>query len=179
MTELVRVEKGRKEILRNLLEKYEYEFSQYDRGMEINDLGLFGYDYLDNYWTEENRWAYFIMADGRLAGFVMVNDYPEDKSRETDFSMAEFFVMHKYRRLGVGTQAAIKAFDLHRGRWQLRRHPCNQPSVGFWDRVVSDYTGGSFECAKGHLNCLYGDGTPADVFYFDNSNREEVPCSVN
>lgn len=64
-----------KQILANLLEKYQYEFSQYDQS-GINALGLFGYPYLDNYWTEENRWAYFIMADGRLAGFAMVNDFP-------------------------------------------------------------------------------------------------------
>ena len=65
-----------KEILRNLLEKYDYEFSQWDL-RDVNENGLFGYEYLDNYWTEENRWAYFIRADGKLAGFVMVNDYPK------------------------------------------------------------------------------------------------------
>ena len=32
----------------NLLEKYEYDFSQYNQ-RDVNDLGLFGYDYLDNY----------------------------------------------------------------------------------------------------------------------------------
>ena len=62
-----------KEILRNLLEKYLYEFSQYDLG-DVNALGLYGYAYLDNYWTEDNRWAFFIRVDGRLAGFAMVND---------------------------------------------------------------------------------------------------------
>jgi len=48
MTELIKVEKSRKEVLRNLLEKYEYEFSRYDKGMKVNDLGLFDYNYPDN-----------------------------------------------------------------------------------------------------------------------------------
>ena len=52
---LVPIQEEEKEILRNLLEKYLYEFSQYDGGT-VNALGLYGYSYLDNYWTEENRW---------------------------------------------------------------------------------------------------------------------------
>lgn len=53
-----------REILANLLEKYLYEFSQYD-GCDINKLGLYGYKYLDCYWLEDKRWAYFIEVDGK------------------------------------------------------------------------------------------------------------------
>ncbi|MGN0479267.1 MAG: GNAT family N-acetyltransferase, partial [Hominenteromicrobium sp.] len=72
--ELVPVLKEEKEILRNLMEKYDYEFSQYDN-RDVNTLGLFGYDYFDCYWTEEGRYPFFIKADGKLAGFVMVGNY--------------------------------------------------------------------------------------------------------
>ena len=65
--ELVPVKEEEKEILRNLLEKYLYEFSQYELE-DVNPLGLYGYSYLDCYWTEEGRWAFFLKADGRLAG---------------------------------------------------------------------------------------------------------------
>jgi Predicted acetyltransferase len=64
------VKKEEKEILRNLLEKYNYEFSQYN-GLDINNLGLYGYDYLDSYWTEENRFPFFIKINNKLAGFIM------------------------------------------------------------------------------------------------------------
>lgn len=87
--ELKQVAVDEKEILRNLLEKYDYEFSQWDK-RDVNKLGLYGYDYLDNYWTEEKRWAYFIMVDGKLAGFAMVITLPVVNDRETDFQMAEF-----------------------------------------------------------------------------------------
>ena len=93
--ELVPVKASKKEILRNLLEKYDYEFSQYDQ-KDVNDLGLYGYDYLDHYWTEEGRHAFFIRVDGRLAGFVMINTFPEVEE-PTDYTLAEFFVMYKYR----------------------------------------------------------------------------------
>ena len=134
---------GQKEILRNLLEKYNYEFSQYD-GADINDLGLYGYSYLDNYWTEKGRWAFFLKADGKLAGFAMVNDYPE-AGDPLDYCMSEFFVMYKYRRCGLGTWAAYELFRRFPGLWQLKRTPRNESSVVFWDKVVSGFTGGNFK----------------------------------
>ncbi len=70
--------------------------------LEVNRLGLYGYEYLDYYWTEDKRWAYFIEVNGKLAGFAMVIDMPEVEGTQTDFQMAEFFVMNKYRRSGVG-----------------------------------------------------------------------------
>ena len=170
---LTPVPRGEKEILRSLLEKYEYEFSQWDL-RDVNELGLFGYDWLDLYWIEDNRWPYFIRVDGRLAGFVMVNDYPEVPGRETDFCLSEFFVLYKYRRCGVGRTAARMAFDLHRGRWQLKRHPHNLASVAFWDRVVAEYTGGRYTCVTAWPDHAvdYDDGTPADVMFFDNKETE-------
>ena len=64
--ELVQVRKEEKEVLRNLLEKYDYEFSQYDL-RDVNALGLYGYDWLDCYWTEERRWPFFIKVDGPVS----------------------------------------------------------------------------------------------------------------
>jgi len=159
-----------REILANLLEKYAYEFSQYDK-RDINPLGLYGYMYLDYYWTENKRWAYFIEVDGLLAGFVMVNDYPEAEDRETDFSLSEFFVMYKYRRTGVGRQAFFMALDRHRGRWQLKMHPGNTASVSFWRTVINEYTHGKYELVQGYPGSEYDDGTPGDVFFFDNRSK--------
>ncbi len=154
-----------REALSNLLEKYTYEFSQYDL-RDVNALGLYGYRYLDYYWNEERRWAYFILADGQLAGFAMVNDLPEADDRKTDFQLAEFFVMHKYRRRGVGKQAFFQLLERHRGQWQLRRHPKNIPSVHFWNRVIAEFTNGDYELVEGYPRTEYDDGSLADVFFF-------------
>lgn len=155
-----------REILSNLLEKYDYEFSQYDN-RDVNKLGLYGYQYLDYYWTEKNRWAYFIEVDGKLAGFVMVNDYPEVEDRKTDFVISEFFVIYKYRRSGIGKQAFFKVLNLHKGTWQLKRHPKNMPSVYFWNKAVNEYTNGKYEMIESYPNTEYDDGTLADVFFFE------------
>jgi len=163
--EIVPVKLDEKEILKNLLEKYDYEFSQYDN-RDVNKLGLYGYDYLDCYWTEENRWAFFIKVDGNLAGFVMVNDFAEAKE-ETDYSVSEFFVLYKYRRCGVGKYAVFTVLDMFKGRFQLRRHPKNIISVYFWNNVINEYTKGNYKLIEGYPDVKYDDGTLSDIFFFN------------
>ena len=166
MVELKQVTIDEKEILRNLLEKYNYEFSQWDK-RDVNELGLFGYKYLDYYWSEDKRWAYFILVDNKLAGFAMVNDLPEVDDRENDFQMAEFFVLQKHRQSGVGRQAFCKVLDMHKGKLQLKRHPANIASVHFWDKVICEYTNGRFELIKSYPGTEYNDGTLDDVYIFE------------
>ena len=102
----------------------------------------------------------------------MVNDYPEVENEPTDYVIAEFFVMYPFRRHGVGQKAAELAFDRFHGRWQLKRHPHNIGSVYFWNRVVAQYTHGDYRLAEGCPGTEYDDGTPGDVFFFDNSRSK-------
>ncbi len=164
--EIKEVSIDEKEVLRNLLEKYDYEFSQWNK-RDVNKLGLYGYDYLDYYWAEDKRHAFFIMVDGKLAGFIMVNDYPE-ACEPTDYCLSEFFVMYKYRRMGVGSIAARGVLDLFRGKWQLKRHPHNIPSVHFWDKFILEYTKGKYRLVKSYPGAEYEDGTAGDIFFFEN-----------
>lgn len=161
-----------KQILGNLLEKYEYEFSQWTL-QDVDECGLYDYPYLGCYFTEPNRWAYFIHVDDKLAGFVLVNDYPEIPEHKTDFCLSEFFVMHKYRRNGVGRAAAMQVFARHHGTWQLKRHPRNIASVHFWNKVIDEASAGRFELIQSYPDHRvdYEDGTPADVFFFDNGPK--------
>jgi len=162
---IILVSKDEKEILRNLLEKYEYEFSQYDM-KDVNNLGLFGYDYLDNYWTEKNRFPYFIKVDNKLAGFVMVNDYPII-NLDTDYSMSEFFIMYKYRRRGVGAFAVKSMFEKYKGKWGLMYHPKNITSKKFWNRVVNEFTNGKYQIIKDNKEANYEDGTIGEILVFE------------
>jgi len=164
---LRKVELDEKQILANLLEKYDYEFSQYT-GADINKLGLFGYSYLDHYWTDEGqRWAYFIEVDGKLAGFVMVKKHFSAEGREIDFCMAEFFVVYKYRGTGVAKKAFFDTLKLHKGRWELYYTPKNITSARFWHKTINEYTDGKYEFIKAYPTITYDDGTPADLFIFE------------
>lgn len=164
--ELKPVSLEEREILNNLLEKYSYEFSQYNK-RDVNKLGLYGYEYLDCYWwTGEKRWVYFILVNGHIAGFAMVNDYPEAPDRKTDFVLSEFFILYKYRRIGIGKQAFFQILALHKGTWQLKRHPKNLVSVSFWDSAINAYTNGKYEYIASCPGTEYEDGTAANLFFF-------------
>ena len=54
------------------------------------------------------------------------------------FRLAEFFILKRYRRTGVGRQAARALFDRFRGRWQLSILARNAPAIAFWRRVLGD-----------------------------------------
>ncbi|MGN1341516.1 MAG: GNAT family N-acetyltransferase [Oscillospiraceae bacterium] len=169
MIEITLAKPSEKNILKNLLEKYQYEFSQWDK-RDVDENGLYGYEYLDCYFTEENRFPYFIKVDGKLAGFAMISDYPEVPDRQTDFCLSEFFVMHKYRRSGVGREVVRQLLERHHGRWQLKRHPNNTASVHFWNKVIAELTNDCFTLVEAYPDheVDYDDGTPADVFFFEN-----------
>lgn len=134
---------GYKEVLSNLLQFYMYDFSEYtDCDVEAN--GLFGaYPGLDYYWEEaDHKFPYLLQKDGTPIGFVLVRfiqtaacDY---------FSIAEFFIMKKYRRAGIGKAAAKQVFDLHRGQWEVHQKKNNLPARAFWRTVIDEYTQGLF-----------------------------------
>ena len=126
-----------KPILSNLLEKYDYEFFQYDL-RDVSPLGLFGYDWLDCYWTEPGRYAFFIRADGNLAGFAMVRGSCEAQTDNKRYNMSEFCILYKYRRQGVGRFAVRALLQRFPGRWELKLHPKNTVAAIFglllWER---------------------------------------------
>jgi predicted acetyltransferase len=117
-----------KPVLRHLLELYGHDFSELT-GADVGADGRFGYRYLDAYWTDPARHPFLVRVDGRLAGFALVRSgSPHD--------MAEFFVMRKYRRGGVGAEAARAVFAAFPGEWQVRELHANVGAVAFWRDAI-------------------------------------------
>jgi predicted acetyltransferase len=115
-------------VLRRLLELYQHDFSEFD-GRDVNHHGEYGYRYLDHYWTEPNRRPYLFRVNDAWAGFALVRTGdPHD--------MAEFFVMRKYRRAGVGRKAAQTVLRGFPGRWIVRQELANSAATAFWRRAI-------------------------------------------
>ena len=96
--------------LANLIQLYLYDFSEIT-GADVDERGCFAYPLLDSYWTEAERYPFLIRVDGNLAGFALVNRYSRLLNPFDGHAVAEFFVMRKYRRVGIGRAAAIQLFD--------------------------------------------------------------------
>ena len=137
LIEIEQVQEEQREILAHLIELYEYDFSEYENS-DVNAYGLYGYSYLDYYWTEENRYAYFIKVNGKLAGFAMVCGFCYVSKHEETLFLSEFFIMKKYRKQGIGKYAAKEVLRKHPGKWELTVHPKNPVSHKFWKSVISE-----------------------------------------
>ena len=162
-TKLLPAASSDRQRLENLLEKYIYEFSQYDKTHFDAD-GLFGYEWLPTYFEgRDDRAAYLIYAEGSLAGFALINRIAEC-DRPLDWAVAEFFVAYPFRRNGVGSAAMEQVFARHSGRWQIKYHSKNLPSAAFWNGIARHYAAGSVETLFGAED--YADGTPATVLCF-------------
>jgi predicted acetyltransferase len=115
-------------VVRRLLQLYHYDFSEFD-GADVNPHGEYLHTYLDEYWTDADRKAFLFRIDGALAGFALVfTGDPHD--------LAEFFVMRKYRRCGVGAQAAAALFERFPGRWIVRQELTNPAATAFWRKAI-------------------------------------------
>jgi len=132
-----------KAVVRNLMELCQHDYSEVLQH-DVNTHGLFGYPYLDHFWTEPGRHAFFVRADGTLAGFALIRTLEGDEG-EPVLDLTEFFVLRKYRRLGIGRQAAEAVFDRLPGRWRVASLPGSATALTFWRDTVARYTGGPFE----------------------------------
>lgn len=115
-------------VVRRLLQLYHYDFSEFD-GSDVNRHGEYLHVHFDEYWTDSDRKAFLFRVDGALAGLALVfTGEPHD--------MAEFFVMRKYRRRGVGARAAAWLFGQIPGEWTVRQHLANPAATAFWRRAI-------------------------------------------
>jgi predicted acetyltransferase len=152
---LTEVSVNHRDVITNLIQLYKYDFSEFaEIGSPFGEAGADGryvHDGLDSYWQQESRFALTIHAHGRLAGFILVNQWPA-LNRALDHAVGEFFVLRKYRRIGVGSRAAKILFKRWPGRWEVSVAWYNQPAQSFWRKAIASAIEGDVEeCA--------GDGT--------------------
>ncbi|SHF89943.1 Predicted acetyltransferase [Streptoalloteichus hindustanus] len=134
-------------MLVNLMQFYLHDFSEI-REAELTPHGTFVYNYLDYYFTETTREAYFIRADGHLAGFALARGDVDD---DGSWNVAEFFVVRRHRGRGVAREAARLLFARHPGEWTLSVDHNNERAGSFWRSVVNEVAVGAVAEVDGHL----------------------------
>jgi predicted acetyltransferase len=117
------------DLLGRLLQLYLHDFSEHT-GWDVDEDGLFHYAWLDAYREEPGRHAYVLRVEGRPAGFALVREAER-------IHMAEFFVLRKYRRAGVGLAAARHLLAAHAGPWSITQLASNPEATAFWRRAIT------------------------------------------
>lgn len=129
--------------LARMLELYQHDLSDiWDQDLDSH--GEYGYE-LDAYWRDPRFHPFVAVVNGRFAGFALVN--PALKvGRPSDSAhwMAQFFILKKYRRTGLGGRLARAVFAALPGQWEVGQMADNAAAQLFWRRVIADYSAGAF-----------------------------------
>ena len=101
-------------------------------------------EFLAGWFGDARSHPFVILQDDARVGFALVVRVPSFPRREADYRMAEFFVIEAARRRGVGASAAALIFSRFSGEWEVVEDEYNRPALGFWRRVISRQTQGSY-----------------------------------
>ena len=126
-------------IVAQLYELYTYEMTDL-ADFDINDNGYFGYDELPLYWKDSNRHPYLVLVNKKLAGFVLIQNGSPIEIEPDIWDVAEFFIMRKYRKKGVGQFVIQQIWRELKGQWQVRVWDNNKTAYVFWETVIGNFT---------------------------------------
>jgi predicted acetyltransferase len=145
MVSLIAVTEPWRPALVSLFQLYAYDWSEL-LPLEVGQDGRFADQALGRYLDgAPHHHAWLFQAAGQLAGFALVAERSRLTGEAGVCDMAEFFVMRRHRRRGIGRAAAIASFDRFRGRrWEVRQRDGNPAASIFWRNVIDRYTRGAY-----------------------------------
>jgi predicted acetyltransferase len=152
-----------KPVIQRMMELFRHDLSEFEN-TDLDEHGYFGYSYLDYYWVEADRCPFIVRVDSKLAGFVLINQHTYFPDNQ--YSVAEFFILRKYRRRGVGREVAFYVFNLFFGRWEISQLYINVIAQKFWNETIRSYT------ADNYTKEIVETDRGGKIFWsFDNSNK--------
>ena len=132
---LKEINPDKKGVLRNLYSLYLHDLSAYTDGLEVSEDGSFEFDSFSLIWEKEGITPYFITADEKLAGFVLILEAPF--TTKVDKVINDFFILNTFRRKGVATAAVSEIFAQNKGSYYISQLVENETAVHFWKKSTS------------------------------------------
>jgi len=162
-TNLLPAQRSDEPALADMLHLYAREFSAF-HPVEFGADGRFVYRDLPNYWADPGKHAFLIKSDVKTAGFALVQQASSVTGGDLVWEIAEFFVLRKFRRRGVGMEAAHRIWRRLPGLWQVRVLEANHAAVHFWHQAVLRFTD-----TATHPASLDRDGDRWRVYIFESA----------
>ncbi len=124
-------------LIRSLLDGYLHELGNHG-DLPIATTDSVSYPYLDLYWSEPGRHAFIIQCGRRAAGCALVRGPTSTGSAV--HQLAEFYIKHGSRRLGIGRRALFAIWKRFPGQWELNVHKRNVAALQFWASCIEAAT---------------------------------------
>jgi predicted acetyltransferase len=134
--------------IENLMQLYIHDFSENWSGTDRGDVdqdGRFAPYPLESYWANPSHIPLLFRIANRIVGFSLLNG-ESHLGAPVERNVAEFFVLRKYRRGGVGTEAAHAMFARFPGVWEAAVARKNAAAQAFWRRAIESYPSASEVC---------------------------------
>jgi predicted acetyltransferase len=149
-------------LLTNLLELYAHDISD-AFALDLGSDGRFGYKDLGLYWSEPGRrYPFLIRQAQQVLGFTLITRQASVSAGNENLDVAEFFVLRRHRRLGVGRRAAFLVWNRFSAHWTVRVSLGNRTGLDFWESVIAEYT-----CGMQRVTTVPGNPHGWRVFSFD------------
>lgn len=158
--------------IQNMARFYVYDMSR-DCGFisddwALPDDGLYESFDFKKYFEDTDREAYCIYVNNEAAGFALLNK--EVLETSFNWNMGEFFILAKFQKKGIGFEAAIKVFSMHKGRWEVSVIPENNTAIRFWSNVIARYANNDYIKETKQVN--YDNSQPHRVVFRFNTKDE-------
>lgn len=139
--ELVRTTVEQLPLIANLYQYYAYESSDWEEE-EVEPDGLFYLHepHLVRYWQEPEWSAELILADGFIAGFLLIER--SELAGIDALEFADLFILKKYRRQGIGRALAHQVLN-RGGTWLVRLYAQDPLAMAFWRSMQAELPLGS------------------------------------
>ena len=136
--QITRASTEQEQVIAQLYELYTYEMTDL-ADFDINDNGYYGYPDLPSYWKDPNKYPYLVLVNKKLAGFVLIQKGSPIDDDPNIWDIAEFFIMRKFRKQGIGGLVAQDLFGKFKGRWQIRVWNNNEVAYAFWNNIITRF----------------------------------------
>ncbi len=152
-------------IIQNMGRFYVYDMSQFfahDADWKMPEDGLYECIDFKKYWQTDDTWPFILRYRGELAGFVIIDKKGSDP--QVDYNMAQYFILRRFKGLGVGKMIAQRCFDQYQGIWEVMVMPDNKGAYQFWQKTIQQYTG---EYEEYERQVKHFDNSLKKIFRFD------------
>lgn len=123
-------------LIANLYQYYAYESSDWEQeDVEADGRFYIHQPHLERYWSEPDWSAQLILADGFIAGFLLIerSELPGINALE----LADLFILKKYRRHGIG-RALVQQVLGSGGSWLVRFYGQDELAAAFWRTLLPE-----------------------------------------
>ena len=122
------------EEMRKILNTYLIELSEFDPDIKFDKKGNPFYNWFDCYWEDKNRFPFYLIINGKIAGMALIREL-----ENMVYDFAEFYVKPEFRKDCNAIWFATEITNLFEGQFVFSTRFTNPRAIRFWGKFANLY----------------------------------------